>query len=80
MSSGDSNLASCWGWSRSATCSAEKLGLLIPRMPGYTIQRRHREQDVVTAQLCEAANLLRSRYGIERGCFKPSKGIRVHAF
>jgi hypothetical protein len=51
-----------------------ELGLLIPRLPGYTIRRRGREQDVVASQLCEAAGLLRSRYGIERGCFKPSKG------
>src|SRR5712691_3130084 len=60
-----------------------ELGVLVPRLPGYTIETAGRHPAVIAEQLATAAALLRERYGLALGCFKPAKGgagarIRTH--
>ena len=52
---------------------AERMGLEVPRVPGYTLERSGRDEDAFAAQAVEAARLLRQRHGLELGCLKASE-------
>lgn len=57
-----------------------ELGVTIPVLPGYTLQRVNRNERDFTDQLMLAASLLRTRYGCDRVCLKPSNagdGARI---
>jgi hypothetical protein len=58
----------------------QRLEMTIPVLPGYTVERRGRSPEEFGAGLLEAAQLLRSRYSLVRGCLKPSEagdGARI---
>ncbi len=51
-----------------------------PTFPGYSIERRDRPAEDFVPQLLQAAELLRRRYGLEKGCLKASEsgdGARI---
>ncbi|MEM1179596.1 MAG: hypothetical protein AAGM22_14705 [Acidobacteriota bacterium] len=59
---------------------AERMDLEVPRVPGYTVQRRGRSVDAFVRQTLDAARWLRERHGLELGCFKASEsgdGARI---
>jgi hypothetical protein len=59
---------------------ARELGISPARVPGYTIETGLGDADVVAAQVRQAAALLRTRYGLSLGCFKPARagtGARI---
>ncbi len=59
---------------------ASELGSDIPALPGYTLERAGHSAAGFTSQLVAAAELLRSRYGLEQGCLKASEsgdGARI---
>ena len=51
-----------------------ELGIFVPTIPGYTIERANADEKDFTIQLLTAAKLLQSRYGLSFGCLKASKG------
>ncbi|HEV2346896.1 MAG TPA: hypothetical protein VGS97_22530 [Actinocrinis sp.] len=53
---------------------AEQLHIELPTVPGYTVVREARTEREFTADMCTAGRLLRERYGLLRGCLKPSQG------
>ena len=53
---------------------AERLKLRLPTTPGYTVLREGRDEREFVGDLCEAGLMLRERYGLTRGCLKPSQG------
>ncbi|MQY06802.1 hypothetical protein [Actinomadura macrotermitis] len=58
----------------------ERLGLRIPVLPGYTVLRAGVSPDAFVADVLAAAELLRTRYGLERAALKPSEagdGARI---
>ena len=48
----------------------QDLGLLLPSLPGYVIDRINQTQAEFTEQVLLAAELLQNRYGLEKACFK----------
>lgn len=57
-----------------------RLGIELPTIPGYTLERSGRSTDEFIEQLHRAAGLLRTRYGLEAGCLKASEsgdGARI---
>jgi len=52
----------------------QRLGLLVPRLPGYTIEAAGGDRVVAADRLAAAAMLLRERYGLRFGCHKPARG------
>ncbi len=52
-----------------------ELGLLVPRLPGYTIVRDGAGHRALLDQIGRAAEMLQERYGLQRGCFKPSTAL-----
>jgi hypothetical protein len=57
----------------------QRLGMTIPVLPGYLV-RRDDDPDLFAAELFAAADLLRERYEITSGCFKPCEagdGARI---
>lgn len=70
------------GWSARQTldfeCSyspmARRLHIALPTVPGYTIVREERTEGEFTADIRTAGRLLRERYGLRKGCLKPSQG------
>ncbi|MGF7236951.1 MAG: hypothetical protein ACQSGP_18620, partial [Frankia sp.] len=66
---------------QAASEGARRLGLPGPALPGYTLRRGDAPADLAAAARV-AAELLRSRHGITRGCLKPSEagdGARIVA-
>lgn len=55
---------------RQATPFYDRLGLHLPGLPGYVIQRANRSLSDFCQQLLDAAILLKKRYGLEKGCLK----------
>lgn len=58
----------------------QKLGLNLPTLPGYTIKRQGHTPTEFTAQLIDAAQLLQTRYGLNKGCLKAAEagdGARI---
>lgn len=55
---------------RRETLFKEKLGLELPGLPGYVIQRKGRTLADFSQQVLDAAQLLQSRYGLVKGCLK----------
>ncbi len=49
---------------------AQLLGATVPTLPGYTLVRDGHDLVAFTRQLTAAAELLRARYGLRRGCLK----------
>lgn len=59
---------------------AERMGLHVPSLPGYTLLRRDRSLDDFRRQLEAAARRLRQGYGLTTGCLKASEsgdGARI---
>lgn len=59
---------------------AVQLGIKLPTVPGYTIERQDRSQDDFVRQVLSAADLLRLRHGLTAGCLKASEsgdGARI---
>ncbi|WP_326693688.1 hypothetical protein OG204_31205 [Streptomyces sp. NBC_01387] len=52
-----------------------EFGVVLPRVPGYSISRAGAGLAEVTARVAGAARLLRERYGLPLGCFKPATGL-----
>lgn len=52
-----------------------ELGLIVPRLPGYTISREGLDRRGALELLRLAAHLLTARYGLGLGCFKPSTAL-----
>jgi hypothetical protein len=52
-----------------------EFGVVLPRVPGYSISRAGADTAEVTARVSGAARLLRERYGLSLGCFKPATGL-----
>ena len=52
----------------------QELGVVVPRLPGYTV-RAGGPPGSVLAQMRGAAQLLRDRYGLELGCLKPATAL-----
>ncbi|MEU1291177.1 hypothetical protein ABZ439_01880 [Streptomyces sp. NPDC005840] len=52
-----------------------EFGVLLPRLPGYSLTRRGSDEALMRAQVRTAATLLRERYGLELGCFKPAEAL-----
>ncbi|MFJ6461552.1 hypothetical protein ACIQM0_10925 [Streptomyces sp. NPDC091387] len=58
----------------------ELLGLEIPVLPGYTVLRTDVSREAFVAGVLDAAELLRTRYGLRTAGFKPSEagdGARI---
>ena len=58
----------------SMTALSREFGILVPRFPGYTVERLSADVDDIRRQIVEAAGLLQRRHAINRGCFKPARG------
>lgn len=59
---------------------ALRLGIDLPAIPGYTLERQERSADDFVRQLLLAAALLEQRYGLTTGCLKASEsgdGARI---
>ena len=59
---------------------AERICPDAPTFPGYSIERRDRPVEDFVPQLLRAAELLRRRYGLDKGCLKASEsgdGARI---
>jgi hypothetical protein len=59
---------------------ARELGIAIPVLPGYTIERPQHDLSSFVEQTLAAARLFDERYRIRRGCLKPSEagdGARI---
>jgi hypothetical protein len=52
----------------------QQLGLLVPRLPGYTIEAAAGDEALAADRLAGAARLLGERYGLRYGCHKPARG------
>lgn len=52
-----------------------EFGIALPRVPGYSISRSGASAAEVAARVAGAARLLRERYGLPLGCFKPATGL-----
>ncbi|MFD7668387.1 hypothetical protein [Streptomyces sp. NPDC059788] len=52
-----------------------EFGIALPRVPGYSISRSGASPAEVAARVAGAARLLRERYGLPQGCFKPATGL-----
>ncbi|MFJ6296277.1 hypothetical protein ACIQJX_23305 [Streptomyces griseoviridis] len=52
-----------------------EFGVLLPRLPGYSLTRRGSDEASMRDQVRSAARLLRERYGLELGCFKPAEEL-----
>lgn len=57
----------------SAAPATEHLGFVLPVIPGYTLPAQATAA-AFAQQLEDAADLLIQRYGLRRGCLKPSRG------
>ena len=55
---------------KKATKLFVELGVSVPTLPGYLIQRKDSSLDFFCQQIEEAAKLLQSRYHLQRGCLK----------
>lgn len=53
-------------------------GVALPRLPGYAIANNGADAHSIVEQVASAARLLRGRYGIRLGCFKPAKARGGH--
>lgn len=53
---------------------ARRLNIKLPTTPGYTVLRDGRGEREFVGDLIAAGRLLRDRYGLTRGCLKPSQG------
>lgn len=53
---------------------ASRMDIELPTLPGYTVLRDGRDEREFIGDLCAAGRLLRERYGLTRGCLKPSQG------
>ncbi len=59
---------------------AQQLGIEMPAIPGYTIERKGRPVEDFVQQVLSAAQLLQRRYGLSTGCLKASEsgdGARI---
>jgi hypothetical protein len=57
-----------------------RLGVQVPVLPGYSIDAGPVDEAAFGQQLAAAGRLLRERYGLSRGCLKPSEagaGARI---
>lgn len=52
-----------------------EFGVVLPRLPGYSISRAGADETSMSRQVREAAGLLVERYGLELGCFKPAEAL-----
>jgi len=52
-----------------------EFGVALPRLPGYSITRAGADGTLLRGQVRAAARLLRMRYGLELGCFKPAEAL-----
>lgn len=59
---------------RSHAPMARRLNIKLPTTPGYTVLRDGRDEREFVGDLCAAGRLLHDRYGLTRGCLKPSQG------
>ncbi|MCB5907501.1 hypothetical protein [Streptomyces pinistramenti] len=53
----------------------QEFGVLLPRLPGYSITRAGADPVSMTRRVRAAARLLRERYGLPLGCFKPAEAL-----
>lgn len=70
-----------WLALESAASGLQKaLGFSAPVFPGYTLERQGTDISTFVLRTLEAAQLLGSRHGLEKGCLKPSEagdGARI---
>ncbi|TSB21174.1 hypothetical protein [Streptomyces benahoarensis] len=52
-----------------------EFGVLLPRLPGYSVTRAGADAAVMRRRVHGAARLLRERYGLPLGCFKPAEAL-----
>jgi len=52
-----------------------EFGVLLPRLPGYSISRAGADEESLHRQVRQAAGMLVERYGLELGCFKPAEAL-----
>ncbi|MFJ9949620.1 hypothetical protein [Kitasatospora sp. NPDC091207] len=57
------------------TAFYREFGVLLPRLPGYSISRRGADGELLRHRVRTAGRLLRERYGLELGCFKPAEAL-----
>ncbi|MEV5880293.1 hypothetical protein AB0L75_40110 [Streptomyces sp. NPDC052101] len=58
-----------------ATAFHREFGVLLPRLPGYSVSRTGADEALLRRRVHTAARLLRERYGLELGCFKPAEAL-----
>lgn len=58
-----------------ATAFHREFGVLLPRLPGYSITRAGADEALLRSRVRTAAQLLRERYGLPLGCFKPAEAL-----
>lgn len=58
-----------------ATAFHREFGVLLPRLPGYSLTRRGADETLMRRRVHTAARLMRERYGLELGCFKPAEAL-----
>ncbi|MEU2596585.1 hypothetical protein ABZ669_04810 [Streptomyces hirsutus] len=52
-----------------------EFGVQLPRLPGYSLSRSGADGTLMRRRVRAAARLLRERYGLELGCFKPAEAL-----
>ncbi|MGW3064260.1 hypothetical protein ACWDA8_12235 [Streptomyces sp. NPDC001130] len=57
------------------TAFHREFGVLLPRLPGYSVSRAGADEALLRHRVHTAARLLRERYGLELGCFKPAEAL-----
>ncbi|MGI5170953.1 hypothetical protein ACQEU3_42045 [Spirillospora sp. CA-253888] len=80
MESPDDDAESLLEREQSLSEARERLGLRLPVLPGYTVLRAEASPDAFVADVLAAAELLRTRYGLDRAALKPSEagdGARI---
>ncbi|KUN02869.1 hypothetical protein AQI95_25410 [Streptomyces yokosukanensis] len=58
-----------------ATAFHREFGVLLPRLPGYSVSRAGADEALLRRRVHTAARLLGERYGLELGCFKPAEAL-----
>ncbi|MFE4333085.1 hypothetical protein ACFRQM_27780 [Streptomyces sp. NPDC056831] len=53
----------------------QEFGVLLPRLPGYSLTRAGADEATMRRRVRTAARLLRERYGLDLGCFKPAEAL-----
>ncbi|WP_369211246.1 hypothetical protein, partial [Streptomyces flavofungini] len=57
------------------TAFYREFGVLLPRLPGYSITRAGADETLMRGRVRAAARLMRDRYGLDLGCFKPAEAL-----